>query len=92
MVFEKLAKLVAEQFGVPEDEITMDTDFVNDLNATSIDIVELMLDLEDAFDLDEVGEEDLQGMKTMNQNPSRKNLIYKQINHYRRTSKRDKYG
>ena len=65
MVFEKLAKLVAEQFGVPEDEITMDTDFVNDLNATSIDIVELMLDLEDAFDLDEVGEEDLQGMKTM---------------------------
>lgn len=65
MVFEKLAKLIAEQFGVSEDEITMDTSFVGDLNATSIDIVDLMLAVESTFDLDEIEEDALEKVKTV---------------------------
>ena len=63
MVFEKLAKLIAEQFGVSEEEITMDTSFVGDLNATSIDIVDLMLAVESTFDLDEIEEDALERVK-----------------------------
>lgn len=65
MVFEKLAKLIAEQFGVSEDEITMDTGFVSDLNATSIDIVDLMLAVESTFDLDEIEEDALEKVRTV---------------------------
>ena len=65
MVFEKLAKLIAEQFGISEDEITMDTSFVGDLNATSIDIVDLMLAVDSTFDLDEIEEDALERVKTV---------------------------
>ena len=65
MVFEKLAKLIAEQFGISEEEITMDTSFVGDLNATSIDIVDLMLAVESTFDLDEIEEDALERVKTV---------------------------
>ena len=65
MVFEKLAKLIDEQFGVSEEEITMDTSFVGDLNATSIDIVDLMLAVESTFDLDEIEEDALERVKTV---------------------------
>ena len=65
MVFEKLAKLIAEQFGVSEEEITMHTSFVGDLNATSIDIVDLMLAVESTFDLDEIEEDALERVKTV---------------------------
>ncbi len=65
MVFEKLAALIAEQFGVGEDEITMDTTFVGDLNATSIDIVDLMLAVESTFDLDEIEEDALENVQTV---------------------------
>ncbi len=65
MVFEKLAKIIAEQFGVSEEEITMDTSFVGDLNATSIDIVDLMLAVESTFDLDEIEEDALERVKTV---------------------------
>lgn len=65
MVFDKLAALIAEQFGVSVDEITMDTGFVSDLNATSIDIVDLMLAVESAFDLDEIEEDALEKVNTV---------------------------
>lgn len=65
MVFDKLAALIAEQFGVSVDEITMDTGFVSDLNATSIDIVDLMLAVESTFDLDEIEEDALEKVNTV---------------------------
>ena len=49
MIFEKLSALIAEQFNVDPDTITMDTSFEDDLNADSLDVVELMMDLEEQF-------------------------------------------
>ena len=48
---EKVVKIVSEQMGVEQSEITMDTSFVNDLNADSLDTVELVMELEDEFEL-----------------------------------------
>ena len=48
---EKVVKIVSEQMGVDEGEITDDTSFVNDLNADSLDTVELVMEFEDQFEL-----------------------------------------
>ena len=45
----KVTELVAEHLKVDESQISRDTNFINDLNADSLDIVELVMDLEDAF-------------------------------------------
>ena len=47
----KVKKIVAEQMGVAETEITRETSFVNDLNADSLDTVELVMEFEDAFEM-----------------------------------------
>ena len=47
----KVKKVVAEQMGVAEAEITRDTSFVNDLNADSLDTVELVMEFEDEFEM-----------------------------------------
>ena len=47
----KVKKIVAEQMGVSEDEITRETSFVNDLNADSLDTVELVMEFEDEFQM-----------------------------------------
>ena len=47
----KVKKIVADQMSVAEDEITRDTSFVNDLNADSLDTVELVMEFEDAFEM-----------------------------------------
>ena len=64
MIFEKLTALLAEQFGVEADSITMDTTF-EDLGAESLDIVELSMALEEAFGIEEMGEDDLSGIVTV---------------------------
>ena len=64
MIFEKLAALLAEQFSVDVDSITMDTTF-EDLNADSLDIVELTMALEEEFCLEEMEDEDLSGIATV---------------------------
>ena len=48
---EKVVKIVSEQMGVDKSEITMETSFVNDLNADSLDTVELVMEFEDEFQL-----------------------------------------
>ena len=65
MVFEKLCKIVADQFGVSESELTMDTNFIEDLDADSLDLVEVMMSVEETFHIDEIVEEELQSLKTM---------------------------
>ena len=50
-VQERVVKIVAEQMGVDKGEITRDTSFVNDLNADSLDTVELVMEFEDQFEL-----------------------------------------
>ena len=47
----KVKSIVAEQMNVDEAEISLETSFVNDLNADSLDTVELVMEFEDAFDL-----------------------------------------
>lgn len=65
MIFEKLTELLAEQFSVEADNITMDTSFENDLGADSLDLVELSMALEEEFGVEEMSEEDVAGVKTV---------------------------
>ena len=51
MVFEKLRKLLSEQLEIDEDKITMDTHIVDDLGADSLDVVELIMTLEDEYNI-----------------------------------------
>ena len=65
MIFEKLSALIAEQFNVDVDSITMDTSFEDDLNADSVDIVDLSMALEEEFGIDELGEDEASGITTV---------------------------
>lgn len=51
MVYEKLRVILADQLGISVDDINMDTHIINDLSADSLDLVELIMALEDEFDL-----------------------------------------
>ena len=46
-MFEEIAKILAEQLGIPQSKITMESDIVKDLGADSLDVVELLMTLED---------------------------------------------
>lgn len=65
MILEKLIEIIADQFSVDADGITVDTTFAGDLMADSVDIVELTMTLEDEFELDEIGEEDASRIQTV---------------------------
>lgn len=54
---EKVVSIVSEHMGVDRAEINMDTSFINDLNADSLDTVELVMELEDEFDMNIPDEE-----------------------------------
>jgi acyl carrier protein len=54
---QKVIGIVSEQMGVDKAEIKMETSFINDLNADSLDTVELVMELEDEFDLNIPDEE-----------------------------------
>ena len=59
-VEERVIEIVSEQMGVSKDQITKDTSFINDLGADSLDTVELVMELEEEFDItipDEKAEE-----------------------------------
>ncbi len=65
MIFEKVCALIAEQFNVDADTITMDTSFEDDLNADSVDIVDLSMALEEEFGIDELGEDEASAITTV---------------------------
>ena len=65
MIFEKLAALIAEQFNVDVDTVTMETSFSDDLNADSVDIVDLSMALEEEFGIEELGEEEASSISTV---------------------------
>ena len=50
-VMERVTEIVADQLGVDKEKITADTSFVNDLGADSLDTVELVMELEEEFDI-----------------------------------------
>jgi len=63
-VLDKVKQIVAEQLGVEEDEITNETHFIENLNADSLDIVELIMALEEEFEL-EISDEDAEKITTV---------------------------
>lgn len=64
-IFKKMQELVAEEFAMNPDEITMETSFEEDLSADSVDLVELVMAMEEEFDVGETQEEELSGLKTV---------------------------
>ena len=66
MVFDKIKELIVEQFMISNpDEITLATSFVDDLEADSLDLVDLAMGLEDEFDIGETEEGVLEKIKTV---------------------------
>ena len=65
MILAHLKPLLAELFDVDEDEITRETDFIEDLGADSLDIVEFLMILEEEFDLENLEELDLSPYHTV---------------------------
>ena len=57
MEFEKLKKIIAEVLNVDEGEITMETTFVDDLGADSLDVFQIIMGLEEEFDIEIPNEE-----------------------------------
>ena len=57
MEFEKLQKIISEVLNVDEEEIAMDTTFVDDLGADSLDIFQIIMGLEEEFDIEIANEE-----------------------------------
>lgn len=65
MIYEKIRDLVAKQFVVDADTLSRETSFTDDLNADSLDVVELSMTIEEMFDLGEISEDDLKGIGTI---------------------------
>lgn len=63
-MFEKVKSKIAEQLSIDENEITMESGFVDDLGADSLDIVELIMALEEEFDI-EIPDEDAEKIATV---------------------------
>jgi acyl carrier protein len=61
---EKVKQIVAEQLGVDEDQVTEDASFMDDLGADSLDTVELVMALEEEFDI-EIPDEDAEKIQTV---------------------------
>ncbi len=64
MVFEKIRTILADQLDVEEESITTETDIAADLGADSLDVVEMMMSIEDEFDV-EIPDEEIENIKTV---------------------------
>lgn len=63
-VIEKVKGIIVEQLGVEEEEVTMESSFIEDLGADSLDIVELVMALEEEFDI-VIPDEDAEKIRTV---------------------------
>ncbi len=64
MIFEKVRSILCEQLELEEDQVTMESVITEDLGADSLDLVDLLMSLEDEFEL-EVPDEDVDKVKTV---------------------------
>lgn len=63
-MFDKIKDIISEQLGIDADEITLESSFMDDLGADSLDIVELIMALESEFDM-EIPDEDAEKISTV---------------------------
>jgi acyl carrier protein len=61
---EKVKEIIVKQMGVNKEQVTPETSFINDLGADSLDTVELVMELEDAFDIN-IPDEDAEKIQTV---------------------------
>ena len=64
MVLEKVKKILSEQFSVEEDSITANTNIAEDLGADSLDVVDILMSIEDEFEI-EVPDEEIENIRTV---------------------------
>ena len=64
MILEKVKAILAEQFDVDEDKISVETDLQEDLGADSLDVVDLLMSIEDEFEI-EVPDDEIENLKTV---------------------------
>lgn len=64
MVFEKMKKIISEQLSVNSEDITLESSLQTDLEADSLDVVELIMAIEDEFDI-EVSDDEAENIKTV---------------------------
>ncbi len=64
MVLEKVKAILSEQFDVEEDTITSDTNIADDLGADSVDVVDLLMSIEDEFEI-EIPDDEVENLKTV---------------------------
>ena len=65
MIFKQLSALLAEQFGIDAEDISMETSVEEDLRADSLDMVDMSMALEEEFGVGELTEEDIVGITTV---------------------------
>jgi acyl carrier protein len=63
-MFDKIKKIVVEQLGVEDEDVVMEASFIDDLGADSLDIVELIMALEEEFDI-EIPDSDAEKLVTV---------------------------
>ena len=63
-MFEKIQEIIADELSVDPESITLEASFIDDLNADSLDIVELIMALEDELEM-EIPDEDVENFKTV---------------------------
>ena len=64
MTFDKIKEIIAEQLSVEEDSISMDTNLMKDLEADSLDAVEIIMTIEEEFDI-EIPDEEAENFQTV---------------------------
>ena len=64
MVFEKVREILCDQLDLEEDKVTMDSDIVEDFEADSLDVVDLVMSLEDEFSI-EIPDEEIERIRTV---------------------------
>ncbi len=65
MVYDRIIEIICEQFGMKAEELSEKTTFTDDMGIDSLDVVELMSEIEDQFGLDEIPEVELMEMHTI---------------------------
>ncbi len=65
MVYDKIIEMICEQFDMEPDQLNENTTFIEDMGIDSVDVVELVVELEEEFGLDDIPEEELRNLRTI---------------------------